>query len=128
MTLHGYATLIPRVCVQATTSHRRLCSLPLLLAGCSGGGRDEGRGRRDGAEHRPAGRPGRAVAHALDEELAEIEPTEHRDVDVAFMQGMIHHHAQALRMTALVPHQRADAKVELLASASTSRRRARSSR
>jgi len=35
--------------------------------------------------------------------LDEVEGTEYTEADVAFMQGMIHHHAQALQMTALIP-------------------------
>ena len=37
------------------------------------------------------------------------------EADVAFMQGMISHHGQALEMTALVPERSSDARLEILA-------------
>lgn len=90
----------------------------VLLAGCSTGssGSDEGQSTGEVAPNivQP-GAPGEASRTLSVEELAELEGTEHGDVDVAFMQGMIHHHAQALKMTALVPERSASAKVELLA-------------
>ena len=49
------------------------------------------------------GAPGEPTRTLSAEELAEIEPPKYTEADVRFMQGMIHHHAQALRMTALVP-------------------------
>ena len=61
------------------------------------------------------GAPGEPSRTLSIEELAALEGTEHSDADVAFMQGMIHHHAQALRMTALVPERSASARVRLLA-------------
>ena len=73
------------------------------LAGCGGDDDDGPPCRRDGAEHRPARRAGPAVADA-DAGGARRDPeTKHTAADVAFMQGMIHHHAQAIRMTNLVP-------------------------
>ena len=119
MTLHaGYATLY-RVSRASNTRHTAAAlAAGLLLAGCSGGSSDADEGQRTG-ETAPnivqPGAPGEPSRTLSIEELAEIEGTEHGDVDVAFMQGMIHHHAQALRMTALVPERSADAKVELLA-------------
>lgn len=90
----------------------------LVLAGCSTGSSDSDEGQSTG-EVAPnivqPGAPGEASRTLSVEELAELAGTEHGDVDVAFMQGMIHHHAQALRMTALVPERGTSAKVELLA-------------
>ncbi|HEV7586599.1 MAG TPA: DUF305 domain-containing protein [Longimicrobium sp.] len=44
-----------------------------------------------------------------------VPPPRWSPADIAFMQGMIGHHAQALRMTALVPGRSARADVRLLA-------------
>ncbi len=119
MTLHaGYATLYP---VQGASNTRHAVvalAATLLLAGCSTGssGSEEGQSTGEVAPNivQP-GAPGEPSRTLSVDELAELEGTEHGDVDVAFMQGMIHHHAQALRMTALVPERSASAKVELLA-------------
>lgn len=48
------------------------------------------------------GAPGEPNRELTPEELAELEPPVHTEVDVRFMHDMIVHHAQALRMTALV--------------------------
>jgi uncharacterized protein (DUF305 family) len=49
------------------------------------------------------GAPGEQTRDVGAAPLDLIEGAAHTEADVAFMQGMIHHHAQALRMTALVP-------------------------
>ncbi|MFA9430846.1 DUF305 domain-containing protein [Egicoccus sp. AB-alg2] len=49
------------------------------------------------------GAPGEPSRELTPEEAAEaVKPPEHTEADIAFMQGMIPHHAQALRMTRLV--------------------------
>jgi len=51
-----------------------------------------------------AGAPGEASrSFQAAGSLEELEGAAHTPADVAFMQGMIHHHAQALQMTALIP-------------------------
>lgn len=50
-----------------------------------------------------AGAPGEASRAYEGGDLTELEGAEYTEADVAFMQGMIHHHAQALEMTALIP-------------------------
>ena len=89
----------------------------MLLAGCSGGDDPEARGTT--GEVAPnivqPGAPGEPSRTLSIEELAALEPERHGDVDTAFMQGMIHHHAQALRMTALVPERSASDDVKTLA-------------
>ena len=76
----------------------------VVLAGCSGDASDESQQHGETAPNivQP-GAPGEPSRTLTPEELAEIEPPDHTEKDVAFVQGMIHHHAQALRMTALVP-------------------------
>lgn len=49
-----------------------------------------------------AGAPGEASRPYENPGLSELEGAAYTDADVAFMQGMIHHHAQALEMTALI--------------------------
>lgn len=85
------------------------------LAGC-GGGDDEARPQGQPAPNivQPgaAGQPGRTLSQ---QEFEAIEATEHVQADVDFMKGMVHHHAQALRMTALVPKRSTSRGIELLA-------------
>ena len=45
------------------------------------------------------GEPSRIISQA---EAVDLSHVQHTDADVQFMQGMIHHHAQALEMTALL--------------------------
>lgn len=49
-----------------------------------------------------AGAPGEATRAYDGATLAEVQGGTFTEADVAFMQGMIHHHAQALEMTALI--------------------------
>lgn len=88
----------------------------LALAGCSGNAETE---PATTGELAPSivqpGAPGEGTRTLTPDDLAELEQTGHTDADVAFMQGMIHHHAQALRMTALVPKRSTSLGVELLA-------------
>lgn len=50
-----------------------------------------------------AGAPGEETQAYQGGSLADLEGAAYTEADVAFMQGMIHHHAQALEMTALIP-------------------------
>jgi uncharacterized protein (DUF305 family) len=61
------------------------------------------------------GAPGEESETLSEEELEDFEPPAHTAVDVAFMQAMIHHHAQALRMTELVPDRAAGRSLPLFA-------------
>ena len=93
------------------------CGLVVLaLAGCAGGGDDEPTAAAETAPNivQP-GAPGQPSRTLTPEELAEIEPTKYTEADVAFMQGMIPHHGQALEMTALVPARSAQEGIKLLA-------------
>jgi uncharacterized protein (DUF305 family) len=87
--------------------------IALALAGC--GGDDQ----TPAAETAPSivqpGAPGEGVRTLSAEELGKLAAPMHTDADVLFMQQMIHHHAQALRMTAFVPARSADDGIPLLA-------------
>jgi uncharacterized protein (DUF305 family) len=61
---------------------------------------------------RAPGQPSRTLSA---DELRELETPGYTDVDVAFMQGMIHHHAQALLMTSFVPERSRRRDLSLLA-------------
>jgi uncharacterized protein (DUF305 family) len=61
------------------------------------------------------GAPGEESETLSEEELEDLESPPHTAVDVAFMQAMIHHHAQALRMTELVPDRAAGRSLPLFA-------------
>jgi uncharacterized protein (DUF305 family) len=83
---------------------------PGQAAGPQAGRPDEARTVDPGAPDRSAGprivqpgAPGEATRTYEGGPLDEIEGASHTEADVRFMQGMIHHHAQALEMTALVP-------------------------
>jgi uncharacterized protein (DUF305 family) len=87
----------------------------LALAGCSG---DDEAAQPNG-EASPnivqPGAPGQPSRTLSQEEFEAIETPKHVQADVDFMKGMVHHHAQALRMTALVPTRTTNRGVELLA-------------
>ena len=89
--------------------------LALVLAGC--GDKEAADGPQ--AETAPVivqpGAPGEGSTTLSADELSELEAPTFVDADVLFMQGMIHHHAQALWMTSLVPERSAGAELPLLA-------------
>jgi uncharacterized protein (DUF305 family) len=61
------------------------------------------------------GAPGEPSRTLSPEEAEEIESPPHTQADVDFMQGMIHHHAQALVMTSMVPDRSASKDLKVLA-------------
>ncbi len=61
------------------------------------------------------GAPGQPSRVITAEEATDLSGVRHTEADVRFMQGMIHHHAQALQMTALVEERSNDEGVRLLA-------------
>ena len=90
----------------------------LALGACSGGSDEQVEGQTTG-EVPPnivqPGAPGQPSQTLSAQELANLPTEQYSDADVRFMQGMIHHHAQALRMTALVRRRTDSADVRLLA-------------
>ena len=109
---------------QRSGPRRLLRTLALLaataaFAGCSS---DDG-GAEPAAQAPPEtapriiqpGAPGETSRELTPEEVATIEAPTHTPSDVRFMQRMIHHHAQALRMTGLVPKRTKRKDIPLLA-------------
>jgi uncharacterized protein (DUF305 family) len=87
-----------------------------LLAGCTSGESDaEAAG--DGPRVLQAGAPGEPSRELTPEEAEalDLEGPGHSEADVAFVQGMIPHHVQALRMTRLVPDRTSREDVPLFA-------------
>jgi uncharacterized protein (DUF305 family) len=61
------------------------------------------------------GAPGQSGRTLSDDDLSSLAPPRHNTSDTRFMQRMIHHHAQALEMTALVDERTNSADVPRLA-------------
>ena len=76
--------------------------LAVLASGCTAGEEAAAEPTPDGPVVVQAGAPGEAPVRITAEEADAIEPPPHTPADVAFVTGMLHHHAQALDMTALV--------------------------
>lgn len=94
------------------TRNRRAAGLVTVgalfsMAACGGSTGTASPGPTPAADSSPrvvqAGAPGEATRGYEGGSLSDLEGAAHTDADVAFMQGMIHHHAQALEMTALIP-------------------------
>lgn len=96
-------TRVPRRFLAASAT-----GLALLAAGaCGGGSAPAPASPTPATDQAPrvvqAGAPGEASRTFQGTSLEELEGSRFTDADVAFMQGMIHHHGQALEMTALIP-------------------------
>jgi uncharacterized protein (DUF305 family) len=102
--------------VGSVSGNAALCLLlSLAFAGCSGGsGEPEATGETTPNIVQPRA-PGEGTRTLTPDELEDIERTEHVDADVRFMQEMIHHHAQAIRMTSLVPARTKRRAIRLIA-------------
>jgi uncharacterized protein (DUF305 family) len=85
-----------------------------LLAGCFGGGSKDEPGEPKTNYVQP-GAPGEPSQTISEEAAAKLETPGHTEADVRFMRGMIHHHAQALVMTSLVPARSGSRGIPLLA-------------
>jgi uncharacterized protein (DUF305 family) len=90
----------------------------LLLAACGGDGGSSEEKRRAAPEAAAnivqPGAPGEESRKLTAEEAAGIKPPKHSAADVDFMRGMIHHHRQALEMTALVQQRTTNRDIRLL--------------
>lgn len=86
----------------------------LLVAGLAGCTSDE-EVPEGGAPVVQLGAPGESGATLSPEEVEDIEGPTYTDADVAFVQGMIPHHRQALDLTALVADRAADPDLAVMA-------------
>jgi len=83
----------------------RLSCVALVMlagAGCSSGDDEPDAVGEPAPNIVQPGAPGQPSRTLSADELVELGPPAHTDADVAFMQGMIQHHAQALLMTSMV--------------------------
>jgi uncharacterized protein (DUF305 family) len=89
----------------------------ILLAACSGDSDESqsGDSKDQAVNIVQPGAPGEPSRELSPEEAAELESPEHTQADVDFMQGMIHHHAQALVMTSMVRDRAAGKRLAILA-------------
>ena len=97
-----------------------------LLAGCGGGGGDDEGKEPSPSEQEAAaavttpnivqpGAPGEPSRTLTPEEAEKAVETPVTKADIEFAQDMIHHHAQAIEMTNLVPSRAASRSVKLMA-------------
>jgi uncharacterized protein (DUF305 family) len=91
-----------------------------LLAACSGDSEESSSGESQPAGEQTVnivqpGAPGEPSRRLTPEEAEQIEVPKHTRADVDFMQGMIHHHAQALVMTSMVRDRAASRSLAVLA-------------
>jgi uncharacterized protein (DUF305 family) len=91
-----------------------VAALAATLAGCGGDSAEQAATETAPNVVQP-GAPGQPSRTVSAEELAEFDAPRYTEADVSFMQRMIHHHAQALRMTALVPKRAASSRIPVLA-------------
>jgi len=85
----------------------------VTLAGCGGDSAEQA--AKTAPNVVQPGAPGQPSRTISAEELAEFDAPRYTEADVSFMQRMIHHHAQALRMTALVPKRAASSRLPVIA-------------
>jgi uncharacterized protein (DUF305 family) len=96
------------------------CSGAALLAACSGDSDEPESGQsQSGGDQQvnvvQGAAPGEPSRRITQEELEQTAATPHTKADVDFMQGMIHHHAQALVMTSMVRDRSASRDIPILA-------------
>lgn len=89
-----------------------LAATAAILSGCTPGSEPEA---SDPGRTVQLGAPGEDGRELSPEEIAELGQPVHTESDVAFVQGMIMHHEQALAMTALVEERTARDDVPRLA-------------
>jgi uncharacterized protein (DUF305 family) len=121
VTVRGLSTTPPdegsgRVWVPMAHRARAILAAAVLLAACSSADADDASEAAAPRIIQP-GAPGEPSRELTPEELEEIDAELQRytEEDVAFMQGMIAHHVQALRMTRMVPSRTSRDDVPLFA-------------
>src|SRR5215218_9083943 len=87
----------------------------VALAGSGGAARDAEPTEPVAPSVVQAGAPGEPSRTLSEDDVTKIEPPTYTETDVVFAQGMIHHHAQALEMTGLVPGRTESRDLRLLA-------------
>jgi uncharacterized protein (DUF305 family) len=85
----------------------------LALTGCSSD--DDAEAAASDAPVVQLGAPGEPNRELSPEEIEALELPEASEEDVAFVQGMVPHHQQALQMTSLVPERAANERLVLFA-------------
>lgn len=85
----------------------------LALSACTSGGEDSPPGSEEPVVQ--LGAPGESNRTLSPEEIEGLDQPDHTEADVAFVQGMLPHHQQALEMTEMVPERTASEDVGLLA-------------
>jgi len=89
--------------------------LALAAGGCGGGGSEDDGGGEAETNIIQAGAPGEPSRAVSAEDASQGGAAKHTEADVAFMRGMIHHHAQALVMTNMVRQRSRSQEIPLLA-------------
>jgi uncharacterized protein (DUF305 family) len=105
---------------QSTALALTAAGVLLLLAACSDDSADSESGEAQSGSDQPVNivqgaAPGEPSRRIDPEDLERTEATPHTRADVDFMQGMIHHHAQALVMTSMVRDRSASRDIPILA-------------
>jgi uncharacterized protein (DUF305 family) len=85
----------------------------LILTGCSSD--DDAEAAASDARVVQLGAPGETNRELSPEEIEALDLPEASEEDVAFVQGMVPHHEQALQMTSLVPDRAANERIVLFA-------------
>ena len=86
----------------------------MILTGCSSGD-DDAEAAASDARVVQLGAPGESNRELSPEEIQALELPEASEDDVAFVQGMVPHHEQALQMTSLAPDRAANERIVLFA-------------
>jgi uncharacterized protein (DUF305 family) len=93
---------------------KTVCLAVVLVAGC-GGSKPPPPADQPSANVVQGAAPGEPSRTVVGGELAAPPAIEHGEADVAFMQGMIHHHQQAIVMTGWVPERTKSTSVRVMA-------------
>jgi uncharacterized protein (DUF305 family) len=105
---------------RAQSTALALTAAGVLLAACSGDSEESESGEAPSGSDQQVNivqgaAPGEPSRRIDPDEVEQTEATPHTRADVDFMQGMIHHHAQALVMTSMVRDRSASRDIPILA-------------